>query len=230
MLDPSSLPALPSLLSTPRFQTYLDACEGRQDVALRLYAWNVEVTSAFWGPISILEVVVRNAMHDALRAGRQDDWWNCPSLQLMARERKNLLHAQQTLDRRGHPSPTAGQVVAATTFGLWVGLTAPGLPRHPHLSYETAIWQPRLVRAFPHAGTVRRKQLHRALDDVRNFRNRLAHHEPVFAAPLERIRDQITGLAGFVDPAAAEFITGTHRIDDALARKHVALTHGRSVI
>jgi hypothetical protein len=50
MLDPSTLPSLPAMLSPPRFQTYLDTYPGRQDLALRLYAWNVEVTSAFWGP------------------------------------------------------------------------------------------------------------------------------------------------------------------------------------
>jgi len=230
MLDPAALPALPSLLSPPRFQTYLNTYPGRQDLALRLYAWNVEVTSAFWGPVSVLEVVVRNAIHDALRKGRQDDWWNSPSVHLMDRERRNIDQAHETLTRRGVTSPTAGQVVAATTFGLWVGLTDEGIPRHPFLSYETALWQPRLMRAFPYAAGVRRKQLHRALDDVRNFRNRLAHHEPIYAAPLAKIRDDIVDLASYIDPAASSFIADANQIDVALARKQTAITNGHSLI
>jgi hypothetical protein len=109
-------------------------------------------------------------------------------------------------------------------------LTDEGIPRDPFLRYETALWQPRLIRAFPHADGVRRKQLHRALDEVRNFRNRLAHHEPIYAAPLGRIRDDIIDLASYIDPAASAFIAGTHQIDTALARKQTAITYGHALI
>ncbi|MGN8049234.1 hypothetical protein ACTJKO_06050 [Curtobacterium sp. 22159] len=230
MIDPATLPTLPALLSTPRFERYRRRYAGRADLAARLYAWNTELTTAFWGPVACLEVFVRNAVHDAMRRDRRDDWWNDPSVRLLERERRAVDDAIRTLVRRGDHDPAPDRVVAATSFGLWVGLTDAGIARDPLWSYETTLWQPRIVRAFPGLGRVRRKQLHRRLDDVRRFRNRLAHHEPIDAAPLEQIRDDVIAIAGFVHPEAAALIAGAHRVDEVLARKRIAVATGASVI
>lgn len=92
------------------------------------------------------------------------------------------------------------------------------------------MWQPRLVRAFPYLGAVRRKQLHRRLDDVRIFRNRMAHHEPIRSAPLAAIRDDVIAIAGYVHPDAAAFISGANRIDGALARREASIGAGECQI
>lgn len=152
MIDPATLPALPGLLSAPRFERYSRRYAGRSDLAARLYAWNTELTTAFWGPVGCLEVFVRNAVHDSLRRGRRDDWWNDPSVRLLDRERRAVDDAVRTLNRRGEPDPSPDRVVAATSFGLWVGLTDGGVPRDPLWSYETTLWQPRIVHAFPGLG------------------------------------------------------------------------------
>lgn len=230
MIDPATLPALPGLVSTARLGRAASRYGGRVDLALRTAAWETELTTAFWGPVAWLEVFVRNALHDAMRRRRRDDWWNEPSVALLDREKRQLERALASLYGHGHPEPTADQVVAALSFGFWVGLTDAGIPRHPRLSYETAMWQPRLVRAFPHLGAVRRKQLHRRLDDVRRFRNRLAHHEPIRSAPLGRIRDDLLAVAGYIHPDAAAFIAGAHRIDEAFARQEAAIGSGACVI
>ncbi|AIV41721.1 hypothetical protein NI26_15590 [Curtobacterium sp. MR_MD2014] len=229
-MDIAALAGLPRLFSAARLCPYLAACDGDRAGALRLYAWNIEMTAAFWGPIAVLEVAVRNAMHDALRAGRNDDWWNDEAVHLMPRERRAVDGATDTLMRRGFARPTADQVVAATSFGFWVGLTDAGVPRHPTLSYETVLWQPRLTTAFPHRGTLRRKGLHRLLDDVRRFRNRLAHHEPIHTAPLGHIRDDIARIAGAVSRDAERLIVASSRIDAVLDRRDEALQAGRTVI
>ncbi|MCE0456518.1 hypothetical protein [Curtobacterium flaccumfaciens] len=47
---------------------------------------------------------------------------------------------------------------------------------------------------------------------------------------MAAIRDDIVAIAGAIDPDAAAFITGAHRIDDVLARKRMAVSTGASVI
>lgn len=230
MIDPARSGAFPGLISAPRFARFIDDESGHVDRAARLYAWNIELSGAFWGPIAFLEVVVRNAVHDSLRAGRQDDWWNAAEVHLMRRERRAIDEAAATVRRRGIEHPSADDVVAATSFGFWVGLTDAGTPRDARFSYETTLWQPRMVDAFPGLGRVRRKQLHRRLDEVRRFRNRLAHHEPIVRAPLGRIRDDVLEIAGFVHPEAEQFIRGAHRIDEVLARKGDVLGLGNAMI
>lgn len=225
-MDASSLGSLPGLVSPARFGRYLAHYEGRTDLAARLYAWNIEVTAAFWGPVSVLEVVLRNAVHDALARDRREDWWSDPALSLLDGERKMVNDAIAKLAREGNSDPSPGQVVAASNFALWTRLTGAGIARHPVYSYETSLWQPRLVRAFPHLGRVRRKQLHRELNDIRRFRNRLAHHEPIFAAPLEQIRDDVVRVASYIHPDAVTFIEGCSRIDEVLERKQAAIGAG----
>lgn len=225
-MDASSLTSLPELVSPARFGRYLSHYDGRVDLAARLYAWNIEATAAFWGPISVLEVVLRNAMHNALRQDHREDWWDGPDLSLLPAERKMIDDAIAKLAREGKTAPTPGQVVAASNFALWTRLTGAGIARHPVYSYETSLWQPRLVRAFPHLGNVRRKQLHRELNDIRYFRNRLAHHEPIFAASLEQIRDDILRVAAYIYADAVSFIQGCSRIDEVLERKQLAIGSG----
>jgi hypothetical protein len=151
-------------------------------------------------------------------------------VRLLDRERFAISDTIGKLRRRGIDAPTPEQVVAATSFGLWVGLTDAGLPRDPLFSYETALWQPRIQKAFPHLGTVRRKELHRKLDGIRIFRNRLAHHEPIYAAPIPRILADMIEVAGYVHADAAALIEGAHRVESTVARMRAAVGSGECCI
>lgn len=131
-MDPSSLDGLARLIGAARLSTYLDVYQGRQDLALRLYSWNAALSSALWGPLGVLEVVVRNALHRQLaeRTGRQD-WWCDVRLdaQLLERERAAVIDAVATATLRNR-EPSPDDVIAASGFGLWVGLLSDGIPRH----------------------------------------------------------------------------------------------------
>ena len=60
-MDVTNLTSLPGLVSTDRFETYLEAVSRDSDRALRLYCWNIEASGAWWGPFHVLEVAVRNS-------------------------------------------------------------------------------------------------------------------------------------------------------------------------
>lgn len=202
--------------------------EGNEVLALRLYSWNIAASNALWGPLGILEVCVRNAIHHQMcqRAGRPD-WWRAPTTYLMDRERNAVCRAISKLEQRGNVNPSSDDVVAATSLGLWTGLLSPGLPRHPTLSYETTYWQPRLRRAFP-GFDGGRKRLYRQLDDLRQIRNRIAHHEPIFKSDLARVCAQVVEVAGYVSRDAAEYIEGSHRVGAVLEAKRDFISSGSS--
>jgi len=227
-LDAGSLLGLEALLSEPRFAPYLSRYKGDRALALRLYTWNLAVCSALWGPINVIEVAVRNAIHDRLvkRTGR-GDWWNDPHVHLCRNERASIDSAVTTLVRRGTAEPTSDQVVAATSFGLWVGLTSPGVARDRLYDYETTLWQPRLQHAFPHRGNRRRrKYIHAKLDDIRVLRNRIAHHEPIYRSPLGVLYDDILEIAAMIHPEAHEFIAGYSCAGKVIAGMKDAVTTG----
>ena len=230
-MDAGAAPAgLEGLLSEARFARYLSRYSGDRRLALRLYAWNLSACSALWGPIGVLEVAVRNAVHDKLveRTGR-GDWWEDTRVHLCRNERDAINSAVAALQRRGTPVPSSDQVVAATSFGLWVGLTGAGVPRDRALSYETTLWQPRLQHAFPRRGDRRRKYIHAKLDAIRLLRNRIAHHEPIYRAPLLALYDDIVELAAMIHPDARDYIDSQSRAVEVINGQQQAMTSGEIV-
>jgi hypothetical protein len=218
---------LDKLLSQARFARYLDRYKGDRKFAFRLYTWNLAVSSAMWGPISMIEIAVRNTLHDQLvERTQRGDWWADTRIQLCRNERNAIESAVTTLQRRGIPEPSSDQVVAATSFGLWVGLTSAGIPRDRMLSYETTLWQPRLQHAFPHRGDRRRKYIHACLEDIRILRNRIAHHEPIYRSPLKSIYEDILEVAAMIHPDARDFIESHSRAREVIDQYRAALTTG----
>jgi hypothetical protein len=69
------------------------------------------------------------------------------------------------------------------------------------LNYEMALWRPALHRAFPDSRR-RRAEVHKPLPGLRDLRNRIAHHEPIFSRDLvaeyqtiqKRLRDNLAAV------------------------------------
>jgi len=229
-MDPADATGIELVLGAPRFQAYLDECAQDVAQARRLYAWQVAVASAMWGPIAVFEVLLRNALHGQLsyRAGRED-WWEDPSIHLLDRERKQLdeakARAQDHAERRAQANggvyicPTPGHVVASSGLGLWVGLLSEGTPRDRLYSYETALWQPRLRKAFPHIGTKNRKQLHDECRRIQFVRNRIAHHEPLAPTETRHTIGYIQSISGAIAPVAETFVSHLNRASMVMGRR-----------
>ena len=229
LLDAGAAPTgIDGLISGPRFKRYLDRYQGDRKLALRLYTWNLAVSSAFWGPINVLEVAVRNAIHHRLaqRTGR-GDWWSDRYIHLCRPEREAIDSTIDTLTHRRGPNPASDDVVAATSFGLWAGLMGAGKPRDRLFSYETGLWQPSLQHAFPYRGASGRKYIHRQLDDIRVLRNRIAHHEPIYNSPLDALYESILEVAGMMHPDARTFIETHSRAREVAQHRRTALETGQ---
>ncbi|UGT69143.1 hypothetical protein LTT66_02720 [Nocardia gipuzkoensis] len=55
-------------LSSPRMAPHLTAASGDRDLALALYQWNLQLAAALQEVLGVVEVVVRNAIDEQLRA------------------------------------------------------------------------------------------------------------------------------------------------------------------
>jgi len=210
-------PAIPILLSPSRYSTYLAASSGDQAQAVRLYAWNVAMSSALWGDFHVLEVTLRNAMNDQLCAhfGRAD-WWDA-RIPLHPFESDRIRDAISGVRAQQGPGYTPGHVVAELSFGFWTGLLAN--------RYHQRLWVPILQHAFPHmVGT--RRDLHRDLERLRRLRNRTAHHEPVFARNLADDHVKTLLVLNMISPAAHAWVAHDSRIPAVLATRQATI-HGQ---
>jgi len=98
----------------------------------------------------------------------------------MPAARSRVADAKDTLQLVNRPLEP-GRIVAELSFGFWERLLAHGPPGK--LNYEMALWRPAIHRAFPNS-RLRRVDVHKRFPGLRDLRNRIAHHEPIFGRPL----------------------------------------------
>ena len=204
-------------LSNERLATYLHAAQGDRERAIRLHVWNTGVSAAFYGPLQGLEVALRNAMHRRLADRYGDVWYDNGSAGLDRGALHRIAGARTELAREGRRDDPH-RMVAALSFGFWVSLLGPGGRRVDgrKANYEMSLWRPALRGAFAHRTNLNRKQAHGPLNVLRSLRNRIAHHEPIFARDLERDYDRIVEVAEWISPATRTWIEHHSRVPGML--------------
>jgi hypothetical protein len=192
--SPGVINALERSLSPERLATYLAAAGNDHAAALRLYVWNTRISAALYGPLQALEILIRNGFHRELAAVYGGAWYDNPRVPLTPAAAARVGDAKNTLQRAGRP-PDPGRIVAELSFGFWERLLSRG-PSGPR-NYEMALWRPALHRAFPNARRPR-AAIHRPLPDLRDLRNRIAHHEPIFSRDLPTDYQTILDVIGWM--------------------------------
>ena len=209
---------LEASFSSERMGTYLAAAQGNRERAARLYAWNTAVSAAFYGSLQALEVALRNSMDVQLsnRYGRA--WYDNAGTGLDRRSHERILEAKRELGRR-RVGVRPSRMLAELPFGFWVSLLGSGgrLPNsRTRASYEMTLWRPALRSAFPHRDRLTRAQVHRPLNELRILRNRIAHHEPIFARDLAVDYRKMLEICGWISPGTRAWIVRYSRARDLL--------------
>jgi len=195
MLVDNNQPLLDAI-SPSRLRKYLSATGGNQENALALYKYNLDLSSALWKPLALLEVAFRNSMHRELSKvenfGREK-WHYSPELQdlLQSPDGRNTIKAAISKLERKLGVATSDGVVSELSFGDWVRM----LDR----KYMHKLWIPILQHAFT-PGT-KWQELYPNIQKCRDIRNRIAHHEPVWDSDIHSDLAAITFCMQHVSPA-----------------------------
>lgn len=200
-------------LSPERFARYLKIAHDDRKAAVHLYTWNTAISSAFYGPLQGLEVALRNAMHSRLSAVYGTEWYDNPAAGLDQGATKQIADAKRKL--AGRYAVDAPHIVASLSFGFWVALLGRGGKfdqSETKANYEMTLWRPALRKAFRTEAPLKRRDAHEPLDYLRTFRNRIAHHEPIFERHLEEDHDSILQIAGWLSPGSRDWIAHHSRV------------------
>lgn len=178
--------AVKAALSPQRMATYEAAAQPASPTdpaALNLYAWHAQVSAGLLAPLHICEVVTRNAVSEALEAIYGPRWpWSAgfeqslpiPKLPYLYNPRRDLQNVRGRFQ-------TTGKVIPELKFVFWQKLFTG--------RYDSRLWTPHLMRLFPGLSAAKTVAQHRSdiyadLDQLRELRNRIAHHEPIFRRNL----------------------------------------------
>ncbi|WP_199190818.1 hypothetical protein [Photobacterium sp. NCIMB 13483] len=159
--------------------------------ALKLYGWNAQVSAAFFSPLHLCEVVIRNAVASALEAKYGDRWPWSPSFEGSLPNPNKGYNPRKDLINSRKRMLTTGKVIPELNFVFWQKMLTS--------RFDSRLWDSHLHQVFPNhvAGTsvsVLRCRLHNDLEQVRKLRNRIAHHEPIIARNLDDDFEKISSL------------------------------------
>lgn len=213
-LSSAQTAAIASSLSPARLGTYLIAKGfSPKATALDIYVWNALVSGAFFSSLHICEVVMRNGIAHALTLKYGPNWpWDAGFERTLPAARKTDL--QQA--RQGIPIGSTGKVIAELKFIFWCKMFT---VRHdPH------VWNVNLREAFPFLPSpltvaVDRTMLYDDMEALRGFRNRIAHHEPIIAYPLDVHHKRIIQLIKNRSGETAEWLNQWEVVTAALAAR-----------
>lgn len=120
-------------------------------------------------------------------------------------ERDAIQKAKIALTQQNKPHEAA-RIVAEVSFGFWTSL----LDRR----YEQTLWPKLLKPAFPYMPRAlrTRKELSKRFHTVRQLRNRVFHHEPIwYRRDLTEQHWQILEALAWIEPAAHDLVRAMDR-------------------
>lgn len=92
--------ALELCVSPERLAVYLQATANHRQAALDLYIWNLTLSAAFYGPLGIFEITLRNALHREISVLYGPDCPNDPEFLTMAKTVRNPRPIQPPLNSK----------------------------------------------------------------------------------------------------------------------------------
>jgi hypothetical protein len=217
---PVPLAALTRALSAERLGAYsLDTDRDSTDAIAR-YLWNVALCSAALPALHVLEVALRNEMYAAsleILRGRplrfhEVPCWLDANPSLLERREADAVEEAKRLLRRNPRHLTPGRLVAKLHLGFWMNLC--NRPYEHGRVGGPRLW-PRMAKlVFPHCPRSQREreQIRARLDSIRTFRNRIAHHDPVWDSRFIERYQEILEAIGWMNPPVRQAVERTDRV------------------
>lgn len=199
------------LVSDSRFAPYLQEANNDVQKARELYLWAGEVASAGLELLAHFEVGLRNVIDKALREHFEHDAGSVPWI-----FSRNPLIGEGVRERvedtreglSPHHRDSREQITANLHFGFWTRMLGKG---------NDELWRLCLQRAFPYARS--RSEVGAAVEGIRNFRNRVAHHDSILDTDVPFECDRIFAVANYVDPAFEHFLKAVDRVESLYNRR-----------
>lgn len=195
---------------------YLREANDDHTTALSLYQWNTELSAACFEVMAHLEVLIRNAIDNRLHKHVNEPacgipWFLMPISKGEA-QTKISTSIESTRERlRAQKQEIRPQIIANLSFGFWTNLFG---------TQHEQLWRDALHSSFP-LSSGRRKDVAAALNNLRLFRNRLAHPDSLLAVDVPFQLRKMLLVAGWIDTEASDWLQSIERVTATYSRRPV---------
>ena len=161
-----------SLLSSARMSKYIEACHGNKANAINLYHYNIMLSERMFAVINMFEIILRNTIDKHYRTYFSDSDWllnQAAPGKMLSESETEITSKAKEFKSDGRYSPD--RMVSSFMMGFWTYMFT---RRHYKAGGKT------LLQIFPNKikGTTQ-KIVYSELSEIRELRNRIAHHEPI---------------------------------------------------
>lgn len=228
MYRTSFIRRLSTALSSGRLAIYYEAADKHPERALDMYQWNASLCASFYPPLQQFEVVLRNAMDAHFRACIDSNWILRKETFLLdgdhEGERRGLRRNVDRLKRKRQQEDFENRpellhfvsamsehdnAIAESELKFWVRFLDPVYDQFWRSTAD-------LSSVFRYADPCDRADLFAKCERIRNLRNRVAHHEPIFTRNLETEYRNIIEVIGAISPDAAQWVHSNSRVRNVL--------------
>jgi hypothetical protein len=210
-----------TFISKPRLDRFFNACGGCQNRTQNLYQANLKIAESYYSILNLFEIFLRNKINSELTNHFGDADWilkekNGFMNDIVLEPSKYFLKNQvltaikrATLKRK---AITSGAIIAEQSLGFWTSL----FDTHHYKLLSGSI-----IHCFPNKPTtLQRKQINFILQEIRAFRNRIYHNEPIcfigntidFSEAI-RIKSEIYNVLNWMDADLAIYTAKFDSID-----------------
>ncbi|MCD8431821.1 hypothetical protein LNJ05_03515 [Tenacibaculum finnmarkense genomovar ulcerans] len=218
-------PKLEKYLSQPRLDRFLIATGNSKSKAQKLYRINLKTAQAFYPVLNLFEIFFRNIVNHQMSLHFENPNWiitekkgfmNDSSLGSKFFLKNSIIKAEKII-RRKKGTVTSGKVIAEQSFGFWTSLFD---THHYKLIGGT------VIHCFPNKPNyVNRNILNQKLNNIREFRNRVYHNEPICFngniinfTEVTNIKNEIYELLEWIDTDLTDYVNYFNGIDTEINR------------
>ncbi len=208
-----------------KLRHYVNASSQNKSIAAEMFHLDGRVAAAFLEPIRLVELVLREAIHQRLSEIHGSFWM----LDARLIDGRSLEKVTRSVSRIGR-NPSVDKIVSDLNLGFWVGLFQKGGPASfdpvLRIKHPETLWKPALSKVFQ--GEVPDRKVIATLTlKISYLRNRIAHHEPILFGiaqpgskkeekqikqePLNAYGDLIQ-LATYMNPILGDFLLENFRV------------------
>lgn len=225
----SVLTSIRAALSSSRLETYEKAMQGCSDHhamnTMLLYKWNADISGDLLFPLQIGEVVIRNAISDALVCVYGHDWHLSKGFEQSLPDPSYGYSPRKDLQQARKGAKSLGQVIPELKFVFWQKMFTK--------RYDDRIWQAHLHQVMPNLAKdktleVLRGEIYAYLEAIRLLRNRIAHHEPIFNRDILENYHKIITLVRCRCLITAEWLDNNQGVTNRMISKPPVCTHVKS--
>lgn len=191
-------------LSAARFAPYLKSAGFNQHYAFSLYLYNARLSKAFLYPLHILEVTLRNRMNDIFSVNFDDKWFQDKHFRSgLSEQSRDAL--DRGIDRAKRPNKE--DIVSTLTFDFWSNLF--------RAEYDRFIWQTNMKTLLPNINLTR-KEFEKVVKEINEFRNRIAHYEPIHKINLSEMHVAILKMLSWLSKDISEWVKHHSTVNECL--------------